>query len=59
MNPDPGQFTVPADFAKVDAEQVKSQVTLIFNAAAALLTQAVQQQQQQTAPPAASPTVAR
>lgn len=58
LNPDTNQFTVPADYAKVDAEQVKAQVTLIFNTIAALLSQAVQQQQQSSAP-AASPTVAR
>lgn len=53
MNPDPNLFTVPADFAKVDPEQVKTQVTLIFQAVAAFIGQAVQQ-----AAPAPSPTAA-
>jgi hypothetical protein len=56
MNPDPNLFTVPSDFAKIDPEQVKAQVTLIFEAAATLISQAVRQQ---TAAPAASPSVAR
>lgn len=56
MNPDPNMFVVPADYGKVDPEQVKSQVTLIFQAVAALIGQAVQQQ---TTAPAASPTAAR
>jgi hypothetical protein len=54
MDPDPNLFTVPADFAKVDPEQVKAQVTLIFNAVAGFVGQAMQQ-----AAPAPSPTAAR
>lgn len=33
------QFTLPNDFQKIDAEQVKAQVNLIFNTAALLLNQ--------------------
>lgn len=52
MDPDPNSFTVPTEYAKVDPEQVKSQVSLIFNAVATLIGQAVQQQQYSSAPPA-------
>lgn len=37
----PELFAVPADFQKVDASQVKSQVELIFNAVGLLLNQAL------------------
>ena len=50
VNPDTAQFTVPAEYAKIDAEQVKSQVNLIFGAVATLVGQAIQQGQQQTLP---------
>lgn len=56
MTPDPNMFMVPADYGKVDPEQVKAQVTLIFQAVASLIGQVVQQQ---TTAPAASPTAAR
>jgi hypothetical protein len=56
MNPDPNLFAVPPDFAKIDPEQVKAQVTLIFNTVAAVISQMAQQQ---AAPPATSPTAAR
>ena len=53
LQPDQGQFTLPADYAKIDAEQVKAQANLIFSAVAALVGQAMQQQSPQ---PAVSPT---
>lgn len=56
MDPDPGLFTVPTDFAKIDPEQVRAQVSLIFNAAAAIVGEALRQQR--TAPPL-SPAPAR
>jgi len=60
LTPDPAQFTLPADYAKIDAEQVKAQANLIFGAVAALVGQAMQQghQQQQTLP-TVNPTPAR
>ena len=56
LDPDPAQFSLPADYAKIDSEQVKAQVNLIFNAVATLVGQAIQQGQQQTLP-TVSPTV--
>lgn len=44
-NVDPSLFTVPTDYAKIDAEQVRAQVSLLFNAAAAIVGQAMQQAQ--------------
>lgn len=44
LNPEASLFTVPSDYAKIDPEQVKSQVSLIFNAIAAFAGQAMQQQ---------------
>lgn len=35
----PEQFALPSDFQKIDSEQVKAQVNLIFNTAAILLNQ--------------------
>lgn len=52
MTPEASQFAVPTDYAKIDPEQVKAQVSLIFNAVAALVGQAMQQQ----ARPAMSPS---
>lgn len=37
----PEQFAAPTDFQKIDAEQVKAQVNLVFNAVALLLNQAM------------------
>ena len=51
--PDANLFTVPTDYQKIDPEQVKAQVNLIFSAVAALVGQAMQQAQ---APPASSPS---
>ncbi len=51
--PDAAMFTLPPDYAKIDAEQVRAQVNLVFNAVAALVGQALQQ-----AKPIASPTAA-
>ena len=45
MNPNEAQFAVPTDFARIDADQVKAQAALIFNAFAAIVGQAVHQQQ--------------
>ena len=53
LQPDQSQFTLPSDYAKIDAEQVKAQANLIFSAVAALVGQAMQQQSPQ---PAVSPT---
>jgi len=53
LQPDQNQFTLPADYSKIDAEQVKAQANLIFSAVAALVGQAMQQQSPQ---PAVSPT---
>jgi hypothetical protein len=55
LDPDPAQFTLPADYAKIDAEQVKAQANLIFSAVATLVGQAIQQGQQQSLP-SVSPT---
>ncbi|HEY8559922.1 MAG TPA: hypothetical protein VIL74_05935 [Pyrinomonadaceae bacterium] len=61
----PDLFTVPADYQQIDAQQVRSQAELIFNAVGLLLNQALNSQQNQTtanantATPAASPTAAR
>jgi hypothetical protein len=57
LDPDPSLFAVPTDYAKIDAEQVKAQAGLIFNAVAALVGQAMQQQQQPA--PATSPSPMR
>ena len=60
--PDANIFTLPTDFQKIESEQVKAQVTAIFNVVGQLIGQMVQQQsaQPQQAPaspsPAASPT---
>lgn len=51
-SPDANMFMLPTDYQKIDAEQVKAQANLIFNAVAALLGQAMKQ----TAAPPASPS---
>lgn len=43
--PDPNLFNLPTDYAKIDAEQVRAQMTLFFQALSALVGQAVQQSQ--------------
>lgn len=53
---DPSLFVLPTDYAKIDSEQVKSQVNLVFNAVAALIGQAMQQQPRSVATPAATVT---
>lgn len=50
--PDASIFTLPAEFQKIDPEQVKAQATLVFNTVAALIGQAVKQAQA----PATSPS---
>ncbi|MEJ7846975.1 MAG: hypothetical protein WKF92_02685 [Pyrinomonadaceae bacterium] len=52
--PDAQIFNVPTDFQKIDSEQVKAQVGLIFNMAAAVIGQVMQQQAKPANP---SPTV--
>lgn len=57
---DPTLFNPPTDFQKIDAEQVKAQANLIFNAVAALLGQAMKQAQPNPSPmasPSGSPTM--
>lgn len=53
--PDATIFTLPTDYQKIDAEQVKAQANLIFSAVAALVGQAMKQAQ--PAPPTPSPMV--
>jgi hypothetical protein len=53
LQPDQSQFTLPTDYAKIDAEQVKAQANLIFSAVATLVGQAMQHQSPQ---PVVSPT---
>jgi hypothetical protein len=52
--PDSTIFTLPADFQKIDAEQVKAQANLIFNAAAAIIGQVIRQAQAPAPSPSAS-----
>ena len=52
--PDASIFTLPAEFQKIDSEQVKAQANLIFNTIAALVGQAMKQ----TQAPAMSPSPA-
>jgi len=53
--PDATIFTLPSDYQKIDAEQVKAQANLIFNAVAAIVGQSMKQSQapapSRTAPP--------
>ncbi len=44
----PELFTVPADYAKIDSAQVKTQADMIFNAVAILLTQTLKSAQSNT-----------
>jgi hypothetical protein len=53
--PDPKLFELPTDYAKIDPEQVKAQVNVIFQAAAAIVGQLVKQAQQPAATPAITP----
>ncbi len=57
-SPDANLFTLPSEFQKIDAEQVKAQANLIFNTIAAVIGQMVKQAQAPaTSPsPMASPT---
>lgn len=54
-SPDPNMFMVPSEYQKIDAEQVKAQANLIFNAVAALVGQAMKQTQAPAPSPTASP----
>jgi len=56
---DPTTFAVPTDYAKVDAEQVKAQVNLIFGVAMQIFGQMMKSAQPASSPmasPSASPT---
>jgi len=55
-SPDANIFTLPAEFQKIDSEQVKAQANLIFSAVAALVGQVVKQASSSPAP-AASPSM--
>ncbi len=44
-NTTPDQFTLPTDYAKVDAEQVKAQVNLVFNVVGQIIAQMMQNAQ--------------
>jgi hypothetical protein len=55
-SPDPNIFMLPAEFQKIDSEQVKAQANLIFNAVAAVVGQIVKQASSAPAP-ATSPTM--
>ena len=46
----------PAEYQKIEAEQVRAQVNLVFNSLAAVISQMMNQSQQQTALPTATPT---
>ncbi|MEO8043181.1 MAG: hypothetical protein ABI646_11265, partial [Acidobacteriota bacterium] len=50
--PDANIFTLPAEFQKIDSEQVKTQANLVFSAVAAVIGQMVKQAQA----PAMSPS---
>lgn len=52
--PDASIFTLPSEFQKIDSEQVKAQVNLIFNAVAAIVGQAMKQAQAPAPSPSAS-----
>jgi len=52
--PDASVFALPSDFQKIDAEQVKAQANLIFNAAAAIIGQVIKQAQAPAPSPSAS-----
>ena len=43
-------FVVPAEFQKIDPEQVKAQASLVFNAAAAVINQMINQAKSQQGP---------
>ncbi len=61
----PDLFTLPTDYAKIDASQVKAQADLIFNTVALLLNQAMKSGQNNaaantnSATPMTSPTMAK
>lgn len=50
--PDPNLFNVPADYQKIDPEQVKAHANLLFNAAAAVIGQLINQANTTPAPAA-------
>jgi len=52
--PDASIFTLPSEFQKIDAEQVKAQANLIFNTAAAIIGQFIKQAQAPAPSPSAS-----
>lgn len=54
----PEQFALPTDFQKIEAEQVKAQVNLIFNTAAILLNQLMKSAQTNSNTNSAAPSPA-
>ena len=52
--PDASIFTLPSEFQKIDSEQVKAQVNLVFSAVAAIVGQAMKQAQAPAPSPSAS-----
>lgn len=54
----PEQFTLPTDYQKIDSEQVKAQVNLIFNTAAILLNQLMKSAQNNSNTNSAAPSPA-
>jgi len=52
--PDPNIFNIPAEFQKIDPEQVRAQANLIFNAAAAVIGQLINQANATPTPSAAN-----
>jgi len=56
--PDSSLFNVPTDYAKIEPEQVRAQMNLLFQALSAIVGQMVQQQSQNTAAPATNANTA-
>ncbi len=54
----PDLFAEPTDFQKIESEQVRSQVNLIFNSIAGFIAQMMQQAQSNAGPAAQSTTPA-
>lgn len=50
--PNEGIFNLPSDYQKIDSEQVRAQVNLVFNTVAALIGQAMKQAQPNPSPAA-------
>ena len=54
--PDPNLFEVPTGYAKIEPEQVRAQMTLVFQAISAIVGQMVQQSQNSASPANAANT---